>query len=162
MLQVAVWIPFRHPHLLSFSFLLSKQIDKSCGGGRLKAQDCCKMPACTDLCWTVRGLKAESFSSQQQLWSHSVFGSCRSSLDVTSGHLHSQEGWLEHTVSSSDSHPGANPSRSSRLLWHSPSPWVCWWTSSLKAPCPFRPKCAALVKTSVHVTLGPAHFPIAD
>lgn len=34
-----------------------------------------------------RGLKAESFSSQQQLQSHSVFVSCSSSLDATLGQL---------------------------------------------------------------------------
>lgn len=30
-------------------FLLSKQIDKSCGGGSWKGQDCCKMLPCADI-----------------------------------------------------------------------------------------------------------------
>lgn len=79
MLQVAVWIPFRHPHLPSFSFLLSKQIDKPCGGGGSKAQDCCKMPACTDLCERAQGrilLFSTAAPKSQCVWLLSQFTRC--------------------------------------------------------------------------------------
>lgn len=89
----------------------------------------------------MRGLKAESLFSQQQLQSHGVFFSCSTPQDRTLGQLPSQDGWLENTVSSSGSHFGANPSCFSWVLWHRPPPWICQWMSSVNAPCPFRLKC---------------------